>query len=79
MLVCRETGRSRQRLWSEQPLRGRSVKKSLLNFFEVNVVFLQVSKAAIGLARLCLDPTTADSVVRLGGLDKLFPLAEVSN
>ena len=38
----------------------------------------QVSKAAIGLARLCLDPTTADSVVRLGGLDKLFPLAEVS-
>lgn len=35
-----------------------------------------VSKAAIGLARLCLDPTTADSVVRLGGLDKLFPLAE---
>ena len=47
--------------------------------FEVNVVFLQVSKAAIGLARLCLDPTTADSVVRLGGLDKLFPLAEVSN
>ena len=41
--------------------------------------FLQVSKAAIGLARLCLDPTTADSVVRLGGLDKLFPLAEVSN
>ena len=40
--------------------------------------FLQVSKAAIGLARLCLDPTTADSVVRLGGLDKLFPLAEVS-
>ena len=39
---------------------------------------LQVSKAAIGLARLCLDPTTADSVVRLGGLDKLFPLAEVN-
>ena len=38
-----------------------------------------MSKAAIGLARLCLDPTTADSVVRLGGLDKLFPLAEVSN
>ena len=47
--------------------------------FEVKMVFLQVSKAAIGLARLCLDPTTADSVVRLGGLDKLFPLAEVSN
>ena len=79
LVVCRETGRSRQRLWSEQPLRGRSVKKSLLKIFEVNVVFVQVSKAAIGLARLCLDPTTADSVVRLGGLDKLFPLAEVSN
>ena len=46
---------------------------------EVQIAFLQVSKAAIGLARLCLDPTTADSVVRLGGLDKLFPLAEVSS
>ena len=56
-----------------------SQKKSLMKIFEVNVVFVQVSKAAIGLARLCLDPTTADSVVRLGGLDKLFPLAEVSN
>lgn len=35
-----------------------------------------VSKAAIALARLCLDPVTADTVVNMGGLEKLFPLAE---
>ena len=38
-----------------------------------------VSKAAIALARLCLDPVIADTVVDMGGLEKLFPLAEVSN
>ena len=34
-----------------------------------------LSKAAIATARLCLDPSTADSVVRLGGLDRLVELA----
>ena len=34
-----------------------------------------VSKAAIALARLCLDPVIADTVVDMGGLEKLFPLA----
>ena len=34
-----------------------------------------VSKAAIALARLCVDPATADAVVRLGGLDRLVSLA----
>merc|ERR1719384_1371250 len=38
-----------------------------------------VSKAAIALARLCLDPAIADTVVDMGGLEKLFPLAEVNN
>ena len=38
-----------------------------------------VSKAAIALARLCLDPVIADSVVELGGLELLYPLAEVSS
>ena len=36
-----------------------------------------VSKACIAVARLCLQPGTADCVVRQGGLDRLFPLAEV--
>jgi len=35
-----------------------------------------VSKACIAVARLCLEPPTADMVVRLGGLHRLFPLAE---
>jgi hypothetical protein len=34
-----------------------------------------VSKAAIALARLCLDPASADSVIRIGGLDQLVSLA----
>ena len=38
-----------------------------------------VSKAAIALARLCLDPVIADTVVDMGGLEKLFPLAEISS
>jgi len=36
-----------------------------------------VSKAAIALARLCIEHSTADLVVARGGLDRLFPLAEV--
>ena len=38
-----------------------------------------VSKASIALARLCLDPVIADTVVDMGGLETLFPLAEVNN
>ena len=34
-----------------------------------------VSKAAIALARLCLDPSSADAVIRIGGLDQLVGLA----
>ena len=34
-----------------------------------------LSKAAIATARLCLDPASADTVVRLGGLDRLVDLA----
>lgn len=34
-----------------------------------------VSKAAIALARLCLEPASADQVVRVGGLDRLLELA----
>ncbi len=34
-----------------------------------------VSKAAIALARLCLDPASADAVIRIGGLDQLLNLA----
>ena len=34
-----------------------------------------VSKAAIALARLCLDPASADAVIRIGGLDQLVSLA----
>lgn len=33
-----------------------------------------VSKSAIALARLCIDPATADAVVRLGGLARLTGL-----
>ena len=35
-----------------------------------------VSKAAIAVARLCLDPATADTVLDRGGLQLLLPLAE---
>ena len=38
-----------------------------------------VSKAAIAVARLCLDPVTADKVVELGGLEVLYPLAELNS
>ena len=38
-----------------------------------------VSKAAIAVARLCLDPVIADQVVELGGLEILYPLAETSS
>ena len=38
-----------------------------------------VSKAAIALARLCLDPVIADTVVEMGGLGVLYPLAEVTS
>ena len=37
-----------------------------------------VSKAAIAVARLCLDPVIADKVVELGGLEILYPLAETN-
>ena len=37
-----------------------------------------VSKAAIAVARLCLDPVIADQVVELGGLEILYPLAETN-
>ena len=37
-----------------------------------------VSKAAIALARLCLDPVTADAVVNMGGLERLFPLVQTN-
>ena len=30
------------------------------------------------MARLCLDPVTADKVVELGGLEVLYPLAEIA-
>ena len=39
----------------------------------------RVSKAAIAVARLCLDPVIADQVVELGGLEILYPLAETSS
>ena len=35
-----------------------------------------VSKACIAVARLCLDPATADTVLDRGGLQLLLPLAE---
>lgn len=38
-----------------------------------------VSKAAIAVARLCLDPVIADQVVELGGLEILYPLAETNS
>ena len=38
-----------------------------------------VSKAAIALARLCLDPSIADTVVDMGGLEILYPLADINN
>ena len=81
--MTRGTGRSLQRLLSGRPQRGLWVQDVVKIFPNIpqkptSHPPLQVSKAAIGLARLCLDPTTADSVVRLGGLDKLFPLAEVN-
>lgn len=38
-----------------------------------------VSKAAIALARLCLDPVSADTVIKIGGLDRLVALAKNSN
>ena len=38
-----------------------------------------VSKAAIALARLCLDPVIADDVVEMGGLEVLYPLAETNS
>ena len=38
-----------------------------------------VSKAAIALARLCLDPVIADKVVEMGGLETLYPLADTDN
>merc|ERR1719373_51874 len=38
-----------------------------------------VSKAAIALARLCLDPAIANTVVDMGGLEVLYPLADMNN
>ena len=54
---------------------GRSEEESVIKAATERTV----SKAAIALARLCLDPAIADTVVDMGGLEKLFPLAEVSS
>ena len=76
---------------SRKQMLQHSVLKFLFKIFELGCLMepdetvikaateRTVSKAAIALARLCLDPSIADTVVDMGGLEILSPLADINN